>query len=105
MPAFGGDSRLRRPGMSRRDWFRFKDREAFNPTLGAAMTTHRFLHQRYGEMDAVDWEQEEWTVRALLVPIDTDPDALEMAARAVWAHDVEFTPWWIDEQRFEFAES
>lgn len=98
--------RLRAPGLSLRDWFRYADRERFDPTAGATITTHRFTHESRSDQEHVDWEQEEWSIRAFLVPLHLDgEDAPLRAAAANSAHHVDFTPYWPDARTFDFGEA
>jgi hypothetical protein len=101
-----GKGRLRAVGLSLREWFRYSERERFDPTAGATITTQRLTHQSRSDQEHADWEQEEWSVRAFLVPLDVDvEDAPLRAAAANSAHDVDFTPYWPDARTFDFGEA
>jgi hypothetical protein len=69
------------------------------------VTTHRFSHLSYGSRDAVDWEQQEWHINAVLVPLDTAYDALAQATQVLQINHISFTPWWMGSDTFDFAES
>jgi hypothetical protein len=97
---------LRRSGMSRRDWFSFKDRRepVFHPIGTDSVTTRRFTYASYQTQDAVDWESEQWEVHAALIPLEGATDALIRALQTT-AYPLSFCPSWIDGESFDFAES
>lgn len=106
---------LRREGMPLPDWFRYVDRQSLHPSVGASITTHYFSRRRRASIDEVDWEKkEEWSVPAFLVPHGQLGDSAEPAEvqallnRAVGdirASSVEFRPWSVSAERFDFGET
>jgi hypothetical protein len=95
---------------SRRDWFLFADRSEYAPDAGGMITTHAFRHRSQGSMDSLDWETEEWSVCAGLIPMDQlSPDrapAADRAAKSIRAHhELEFRPWWRDGSEFDFGDA
>jgi hypothetical protein len=76
-----------------------------NPVTGATIITHQLLDRRVGKREDVEWEQEEWSVRAFLVAHDPAADSLRRVLGSIRAHDVDFTPWWPEADTFNFGEA
>jgi hypothetical protein len=73
------------------------------------ITTHAFHYLSSGTSESVAWRQEQWSVRAGLIPIDQVAEqgpAIERAAKSIRAHDeLEFAPWWRAETDFYFGDT
>ena len=101
---------MRPATLSPRDWFRFADRNTYHPAGEREIQTDRLLQRTRSSIDDPDWERDEWSVRAMLVPLGgrTGAEAgehLEHALDAIRAHDVTFTPGWTHDGTFDFADS
>ena len=105
-----GSASVRPATLSPRDWFRFADRSEYHPAGEREIQTDRFLHRTRNSIDDPDWEVDEWSVRAMLVPLGgrtgtAAVEHLEYAIGTIWAHDVSFTPSWAGDGTFDFADS
>lgn len=105
-----GSTQVRPATLSRRDWFHFADRSAYHPVGEREIQTDRFLHRTRNSVDDPDWEKDEWSVRAMLVPLGcrtgiSAAEHWENALGTIWAHHVTFTPGWTDDGTFDFAVS
>jgi hypothetical protein len=105
-----GSTPVRPTTLSPRDWFRFADRNVYHPIGEREIQTDRFLHRTRNSIDDPDWERDEWSVRAMLVPLGSRTgvaagEHLEHALDAIHAHDVTFTPGWAHDGTFDFADS
>ena len=65
------------------------------------IVTDAFTYRSAGDSLSSVWEQEQWHLASVLVPIEQ----LEEAARVLTLHDLKVDPQWIDRNRFDFATS
>src|ERR687891_415871 len=95
--------------LSRGDWFRYADRAEHDPRSGSMVITNALRHASVHEVQQLDWEQEEWNIRAALIPLDRafNEDGADIRAagsiRAQW--QLEFEPWWRTGNEFDFGDA
>ena len=68
---------------------------------GGYIGTDAFTYRSAGDPSSSMWEQEEWALASVLVPVEQ----LEEAERVLTFHDLKIEPQWIDRNRFDFATS
>ena len=68
---------------------------------GGYIVTDAFTYRSAGDPSSSMWEQEEWALASVLVPVEQ----LEEAERVLTFHDLKIEPQWIDRNRFDFATS
>ncbi|MGH7485328.1 MAG: hypothetical protein ACREMY_06925, partial [bacterium] len=101
-------SSLKLPTLSRGDWFRYADRAERDPRSQSTIATNSFSHTSFHELQDLDWEQEEWSIRAALIPLESsfnEKGADTRAAGSIRAHDLDFEPWWPTAKEFYFGDA
>jgi hypothetical protein len=94
--------------LSRGDWFRYADRAERDPRSQSMILTNFFSHASVNEPQDLGWEQEEWSIGAALIPLESpfnEKGADTRAASSARAHDLEFEPWWPDAGEFYFGDA
>lgn len=69
--------------------------------------TNFFSHSSVHDPSDVDWEQEEWSISAALIPLESllnESGADIQAASSIRTH-LDFEPWWPDVKEFDFGEA
>jgi len=70
--------------------------------------TNFFSHTSVHKFQDLSWEQEEWGIRAALIPLEStfnENGADTQAASSIRAHDLGFEPWWPTAQEFYFGDT
>jgi hypothetical protein len=104
----GEVSSLKPPTLSRGDWFRYADRAERDPRSQCTIVTNSFSHASVHELQDLDWEQEEWSISAALIPLESpfnENGADTLAASSIRAHDLDFKPWWPNVKEFYFGDA